>query len=144
MKQFFSTQSRIAMVVLGALVFAAVGITLAVLVQSLVGNDRHPQVLANHATGATASAAPSPTAIVGTPVDLRGTILSIAADGGSFVLSLADGPSQTVVITAQTQFGGDDGVTQARLQVGMLVRVRGNRQADGSVSALLVRAEERG
>ena len=49
-----------------------------------------------------------------------------------------------MVITAQTQFGGDDGVTQARLQVGMLVRVSSTRQADGAVSALLVRAEERG
>jgi hypothetical protein len=137
-----SLQSRITLIALGALLCTGIGVAVVVLpglAQSLVENGAPSQA---HATGSTGTSAPSPSTTVGAQVDLRGIIQRIAADGSSFVLGLADGSGQTVVMTAQTQFGGDDGASSTRLRVGVWVRVRGTRQADGTVSALLVRAEE--
>lgn len=145
MKQLFSTfQSRIALAALGAVLCAGMGVAVVVLpglAHPLMGSGLPSQALANNTTNSSASSTSSPTPPVGTPVDLRGIIQSIAPDGGSFVMSLADGSSQTVIITAQTRFGGDDGASSALLRVGMQVRIRGSMQSDGSVSALSVRVE---
>ncbi len=132
--------SRVALAIIGAILLAGIGAGVAILptlYSSDGGNFTSQTALAANQNS---SSTPSSTSAsnVGTVVNLRGTIQSIASDGGSFVLSLSDGSSRTVVITAQTQLGGDDGA-RAGLQVGMSVRVRGTVQSDGTVSAQSIR-----
>jgi hypothetical protein len=141
MKNFF--HSSIFLSVTGAIVFGIVGAGLAVLPAlhlSFAGGRFETQSLA---AAPSPAAAASTSANAGTEVELRGTVQSVAPDGGSFVMSLLDGSTRTVVITSQTRFGGDDEAFSSGVQVGMQVRVRGSVQPDGTVNALVVRAEDR-
>jgi hypothetical protein len=70
----------------------------------------------------------------------EGTVSAVNVAGGSFGLTLASGDRKTVTVTAGTEFeGGLRGI--GSLTAGRRVSVRGALQADGSVAAESVEAE---
>ncbi len=70
----------------------------------------------------------------------KGTVESVDSAHASFVLKFADGTSKTVTVSAQTEFEG--GLhSLADLMTGEQVSVKGTLQADGSIAASSVEAE---
>jgi cytochrome c-type biogenesis protein CcmE len=72
--------------------------------------------------------------------DFSGTVGAINSSRSSFELKLADGSAKTVVTNAQTEF---EGILHSfsDLKTGQQVSLTGNLQADGSISAARVEAE---
>jgi len=70
----------------------------------------------------------------------KGTVDSVDSAHASFVLKLTDGTTKTVTVSAQTEFeGGLHSLTD--LAKGTQVSVKGTLQADGSIAASSVDAE---
>ena len=70
----------------------------------------------------------------------KGTVGSVNSAQSSFTLSLTDGATKTVTVSAQTEFEG--GLhSLADLTPGQHVSVKGTLQADGSIAASSVEAE---
>lgn len=73
--------------------------------------------------------------------ELTGTVTSIDATGTSFLLTLANGATQTIVVSSTTAF---EGVFHsfADLSTGMSVKVKGTLQADGTLAASTIHRED--
>jgi hypothetical protein len=72
--------------------------------------------------------------------ELEGTIDSVASGQSAFVLKLADGTLKTIRVSNQTEFEGSlHGIGD--LAKGQQVEVKGSTQADGTIAAASVEAE---
>lgn len=73
--------------------------------------------------------------------ELHGTVVSVSASAGSFVLKLGDGTTRTVTVSRQTAFE-DDASGLSGLKSGAQVEVNGSAQANDAFAA--TRVEVRG
>ena len=129
-------QNRIVIAVLGALVVGVISARIAVQVV------QPPASAASVNSGqSTATATATTTAPVSSAVMVQGTVTSIDFRDNSFSLQQNNGTTTSVQVNDRTQFGGELGF-YSDIQTGMSVQVQGTQQADGSIIASSVTAQD--
>ena len=130
-------QNRIVIAVLGALLIGGTGAGIAMQMA------QHPASAASVNGGSTPSASTAtPTNVpVTSAVTMQGTIISLDPRNNTFQLQQNSGVITLVVVNGATQFGGVLGFF-SDLQTNMNVQVLGTQQADGSVIATTITAQD--